>query len=106
MNNIPNEQVTDRELDRLAAQRALYSAAKNIQVIQTILIVIGSPALALLTMAQPTIRAYATFYGIVVAFLDGAVLLPRQKVLRQQAAGVQELFDCDVLQLPWHELRA
>lgn len=37
MNNIPQEQNTQRQLDKLAAQRQLYSDAKALQIISVVI---------------------------------------------------------------------
>ena len=40
-----------------------------------------------------------------MAILDPALFNLWQQSLKQQAAKIQELFDCDVLQLEWRELK-
>jgi hypothetical protein len=44
-------------------------------------------------------------WGLALAILDILWLTPRQKKLREEAAAVQERFDCDVLGLPWQPLK-
>src|SRR5579862_5926176 len=106
MNAIPEAQNTERQLDRLAAQRHIYSSAKSIQALEIALTVVGGVACSLGAILRPEIKAYAALYGLVVGTLDYFLLTAHVKALRLQAAKVQELFDCDVLQLPWHELQA
>jgi hypothetical protein len=56
-------------------------------------------------MACPAVRSYAALWGIGVTLLDLVALDRWQKSLKEKAARIQELFDCDVLQLPWQELK-
>jgi hypothetical protein len=106
MNNIPQEQNTERQLQRLGAQRQLYATAKSLLGWQVIL---GGPVpvvLAFLGLRFSQITPYAALWGILVVLGDVLWLHPWQKRLRTQAARIQELFDCDVLELPWDELKA
>jgi predicted pore-forming effector associated with SMODS systems len=43
------------------------------------------------------------FYGIAISVLDISVLEPLQKKKRTVAAKIQELFDCNVLNLGWDD---
>ena len=63
-------------------------------------------ALALVVLGLPQLKAYAALWGIIVSLSDAFWLTPWQKRLRNKAARVQELFDCDVLEVPWDELKA
>jgi len=105
-NNIPQEQLTQKQLDRLAAQRQLYSDAKQLLAIQVVLAVPCVITWSVLAACIPALKIYAASWGIIVTLLDILLFLPWQKSLRQQAAKVQELFDCHVLQIPWRELKA
>ena len=93
-------------IQRLAAQRYLYSCAKNLSTIQALLAgatpVAGSVAVVFWTEAQP----WAALAGILVALLDRVCLDPWQDHFRKAAANMQEDFDCNVLSLPWNEVLA
>jgi hypothetical protein len=105
MNSIPDMQNTPKQLQRLAAQRHLYSTAKRIFGVQ---VVLGAPlavAWSLLAVAIPSAKSYAALWGTIVSLADLLWLTPWQKRLRESAARIQEAFDCDVLQLPWNELK-
>jgi SMODS-associating 4TM effector domain len=105
MNAIPLAQNEPRQIERLAAQRRLYSVAKRILGVEVLL---GAPlaiAWSILAMNFAPARGYAAFWGVLVSMSDVLWLDPWQKRLREQAAKVQELFDCDVLQLPWNDIR-
>ncbi|MBE8968952.1 hypothetical protein IQ277_22825 [Nostocales cyanobacterium LEGE 12452] len=106
MNKIPQEQNIQLQLERLAAQRQLYSDAKSIQNISMILsiplVVVWSIFIALL----PRFQVYAALWGIAVTFLDIIILSRLQKYLQEKAAKIQQLFDCDILQLDWSKLNS
>lgn len=106
LNSILTLQNQPRQLDRLAAQRCLYSQAKKVLLSQTLLTVAGGLIFAVLAIMFQSLKAWATFYGICASILDAAFLEPRQKVLRQQAALIQEDFDCEVLGLDWPDWKA
>lgn len=106
MNTIPKEQNAERQLQRLAAQRQLYATAKTLFGWQVFVSGPVAVALALFVLGSPQLKAYAALWGILVSLSDVFWLTPWQKRLRNKAARVQELFDCDVLVLPWYELKA
>ena len=106
MNTIAQLQNEPRQLQRLAAQRQLYSTAKRIFAVQLLL---GGPvaiAWSLAAVALPPLKGYAATWGLLVSFLDWFWLTQWQKRLRGQAAGIQEAFDCYVFQLPWNDIKA
>ena len=105
MNEIPKAQVEAIQLDRLAAQRSLYLKAKQIQGWQLVLSVPCVIVWSFVVLAFPALRSYAALWGIVVTLLDSVALDRWQKNLKERAARVQELFDCDVLELTWPELK-
>jgi uncharacterized membrane protein (DUF485 family) len=106
VNSIPSEQNTERQLQRLAAQRQLYATAKTVFGWQVFVSGPVAVTLAFFVIASPQIKGYAALWGILVSLCDIFWLTPWQKRLRDIAARVQELFDCDVLALPWDELKA
>jgi hypothetical protein len=103
---IGTEQNNDRQLQRLGALRQIYATAKRVFAAQ---VVLGGPvavATALLALADPALKGYVALWGIIVALSDLLWLTPWQKRLRDTAARVQESFDCDVLVLPWNDVKA
>ena len=99
------EQNTERQLQRLAAQRQLYATAKTVFGWQVFL---GGPvavASAFLILATPSFKGIAAIWGILVTLADLFLLTPWQKRFRDSAARIQEAFDCDVLELPWNEVK-
>ena len=106
MNSIPTEQNAERQIQRLAAQRQIYATAKTIFGWQVFLSGPVTVTFAFFTIAFPQIKGYAALWGILLTLCDFCWLTPWQKRLRSTAARVQELFDCEVLALPWNELKA
>lgn len=106
MNSIPLLQNSDRQLQRLAAQRQLYTDAKTIFAWQVVICGPLSVGIAYLGMLYPQLKSYAALWGFVVSLLDALWLTPWTKRLRTTAAQIQELFDCDVLDLPWEEVKS
>ena len=104
INKIPETQLDPIQLKRLAAQRQLYSDAKAIQAVQIGLCALGPPILAVLVVFFSLPPVYAACCAIIVALLDFLWFTPWQQSLKQKAANIQELFDCDVLELPRQEL--
>jgi hypothetical protein len=94
-----------RQLQRLGAQRYLYSIAKRLYGAQLILAGPVAVAWAGAVVLSPHLKMAAAGWGALVSILDGAVLTPRQKRLRERAAKIQEAFDCDVLQLEWNVIK-
>lgn len=106
MQMITTAQNTEKQLQRLAAQRQLYATAKIILGVQALLSGPVAVAMALLVIASPALKGYAAIWGILVVLCDLFWFTPWQKRLRESGAKVQELFDCDVLSLPWNDLKA
>ena len=101
INSIPEDQNTQPQLDRLGAQRYLYSKTKKIMAVQLILTVLITVIWSILVAVCPNLRIWTAFYAICVLILDAAVFDSTQKSIRRQAAQIQELFDCDILHLEW-----
>jgi hypothetical protein len=105
-NTIPQDQGATKQLERLAAQRHLFSFAKKIQAAQIILAVPGAVAWSLLVLWRAEVRPYAALWGVAAALFDALILTRWQVGVREEAAKIQELFDCDVLRMAWPELKA
>ena len=103
MNKIPETQLEPTQLKYLAAQRQLYSDAKVIQAVQIGLCVLIPPILAWLVAYCFLPRVGAAFSGIVITCLF-LFFNSQQQSLKEKAAKIQELFDCEVLELEWQEL--
>lgn len=113
MNNI-GASIVEREnleinIERLAAQRELYALGKtyfNLQLLLNLVIpvclITGSLVLAhFYTIKIDWIKAV---YGFVVVSLDYLVITNYITQYRQKAALIQEVFDCDVLNIEWNKI--
>lgn len=103
---IAETQNTDKQIQRLAAQRQLYATAKRIFGWQ---VVMGGPvaiAGVFFVLLYPEFKVYVALWGVLLALCDLFWLTPWQKSLRGAAARIQEAFDCDVLLLKWNDLKA
>ncbi len=99
MNDIPIRQNEPRELERLAAQRELYSAAKNYFGLQTILTLLVPVILSVFSLFLVGVSPYSALYGVIVFVLDILFIEPAISRKKGKAAKIQELFDCSVLSL-------
>jgi len=98
---ISERQNEPKNLRLLAAQRQLYTEEKH----WTYLWYVVATTIALLVSgALNAFSGYAamiTLFAAIVAMAE-IFLLPVIRKRRILAAGIQEVFDCEVLQLPWN----
>lgn len=99
INTTQNEQA---QLERLAAQRQLYSEAKKIHVVNLILAVPVSVAIFTIATFVPEFQTYAAYWGIAMTFAEFLLFNRFEDEFRLRAANIQEDFDCRVLQLEWN----
>ncbi len=99
MNNIAFRQNEQKQLERLAAQREIYSFSKKLYQFQIILTVIIPISLFIISSIWNTLVVYSALFGILVFIVDGIFLQPTIKKKKLKAAKIQELFDCDILDL-------
>lgn len=108
MNNIKELQDKSENLKLLAAQRVAYARAKNIFGIQ----VIATVAFAVLfnfvrLFPKEKIINYLPYIitiSVVVAIIDLLFFTKFISKMRTSAAKVQEMFDCEIYQLPWNSI--
>ncbi|MCY4401000.1 MAG: S-4TM family putative pore-forming effector [Candidatus Poribacteria bacterium] len=104
MNNIPETQLEPTQLKRLAARRKSDSYAKVILGIQIGLSVLSPPLCSLVVMFFSKFAVWTALYGIIITCLNILWVTPWRQTLKEKAAKIHELFDCDVLELNWREL--
>jgi hypothetical protein len=102
--NIVQRQEMQENIELLAAQRNLYSRAKNIIGLQIMLCGPIAVCAVITTVAAPELKGYVALWGILVVVFDLFVFTPWVKKLRDNAARIQELFDTKVLGLDWNEI--
>jgi hypothetical protein len=105
MNQIPTLQNEQKQLERLAAQRELYTSAKKWHGVQIIFTVILPVALSIISLVNTDYAVKAAIYGVFAFIADIAILEPLVKRKKTKAAKIQELFDCDVLMMPKSPLK-
>lgn len=102
--NIIERQDLPENIELLAAQKNIYSRAKNIIGIQMILSVPVAICAAITTIVKPELNGYIALWGILIVLFDLFVFTPSVKKLQDNAARIQELFDTKVLGLDWNEI--
>ncbi|EME68724.1 hypothetical protein H261_16897 [Paramagnetospirillum caucaseum] len=102
--SIVQKQEIPENVELLAAQRNLYSRAKNIIGFQMLLSIPIAICAAITTIVKPEFKGYVAIWGILVVVFDLFVFTPWVKRLRDSAARIQELFDINVLGLDWNEI--
>jgi hypothetical protein len=99
MNRIAERQNEERQIQRLAAQRALYAQAKRLMAWQFFLIVPITGVIAVVSVAFRDWELVAVAWAVLALAARYLYFEPRQEALRTEAARTQEAFDCDVLEL-------
>jgi hypothetical protein len=102
--SIVQRQEMPENIELLAAQRNIYSRAKNIIGFQMLLSVPIAICAAITTILKPELKGYVALWGILVVVFDLFVFTPWVKKLRDNAARIQEVFDTKVLGLDWNEI--
>lgn len=92
-------------LKLLRAKCAAYDKAQGVYRWQFSISVLLALCLAAMRAILPATAHYAAVGGIIIFLLDWALLEPQQKKLKLIGATLQEMFDCEVLALPWREQR-
>lgn len=105
-NEIATNENSDWQLLRLAAASQIYARGKRILGLQATLTVLGGFASPIVVGSFPQFKVWAAFYAFTVALLDALVLERLQSEQRQTGASIQEVFDCELFQLPWRQLVA
>ncbi|MCO6481373.1 MAG: hypothetical protein J5I62_01130 [Flavobacteriales bacterium] len=105
MSTILTRQNEPRQLDRLAAQRALYSRAKDWFILNVIVFGAVPVALTAIGIWDQVYRPLSPVVGLIMVFIDTLLVTPHIRRLKESAARIQEAFDCDVLALPWSDIK-
>lgn len=99
MNKINILQNEQKQIEKLAAQRELYSSAKNMHLFQIIITVLIPIILSVISVYDSDIASYAAAFGLFAAIFDMLIIENVIKNRQEKAAKIQELFDCAVLSL-------
>lgn len=103
--SIAEEQNLPQQLERLAAQRQLYSDAKRILVVQAVLVGIYPIIATIIGAALPDTKATLGLMGVIISLADATLIDPYQSACKRDASKIQELFDCTLFKLPWPEFK-
>jgi hypothetical protein len=106
MNTIPTDQNEQRQLERLSAQRELYSAAKRSYLLQIIGNVLIPITLAIISFFQVKVSIVTAIFGTIFFVIDLILITPNIAKKKSKAAKIQELFDCDVLKITKSPLKS
>jgi hypothetical protein len=87
----------------LAAQRQLYSTAKTLFLWQLILSTVLVIILSILSL-YIDISWILAAYVFLIAIIDIIFISPQIKRQKEEAAGIQEIFDTTVLDITWNDL--
>lgn len=98
-------QDSELQLRRLLAQRRLYSRAKQVLGGEIVTTVALNVFFSIIVLLVPPLKVWAAVYGLVAVGLDFIVFAPLQESLKKRAAGIQEVFDCEALGMPWQEIK-
>lgn len=105
MNQIPQRQNQDQFLQYLAAQRQLYDDEKKWMTVWTCvatgLAVLGTGAIAITQPFTPLIT-WITVIIVIGEFAVVPAIINRRKI----AAKIQEIFDCELLEMDWNNVLA
>ncbi len=105
MNDIP-ERLAQESFFRLwAASNHLYTRAKRILKVQMVLVVLAPVGLAFALLACSDLKPWVGLYSVLVSAGDAVIPYYLLKRLKETAARIQEKFDCDLLEMEWHERR-
>jgi hypothetical protein len=105
MNNIALKQNEQKQLERLAAQREIYSFAKRLHLFQIGFTVVIPITLFIVSSIWNSVLTYSALFGVVIFIIDSVLINPLIKTQKLKAAKIQELFDCDVLELETSPLK-
>ena len=105
MNNIVKRENQSVNIDRLDAQRHLYSKVKTYTYLVVILCVLNPVLLAIAKVVfskMDVLVKITVVYSFVIVFFKPLLNNCISK-LQALAARIQQLFDCDVFELAWNE---
>ena len=99
---IGERQNSEWSLDRLAAQRLLYGQAKSVENWRLgVILLVVVLLLSGLALESGTFSQAATVAVVLLWLVDQVVLAPGVVRKKDEAATIQEAFDCFVLDIPW-----
>jgi len=101
-NRIIETQNDEPQIQRLAAQRALYSQAKGLRVAQFAVVLPVTIGLAVMVLLAPSLELLNIGWAVIALLVMRFYVEQREQRLLDTAARIQEAFDCDVLEIERH----
>jgi len=105
MNKITKKQNEEKQIQRLAAQREVYNSAKRLYITQIVFSVVIPIILFIVSVFISSILKYSALFGLFSFFISNLVLKKAIISSKKKGATIQELFDCDVLEMDNSPLR-
>ena len=105
MSQITEKQNTVKNLELLAAQRYLYTFAKKLQRLEVFLCVPCLVVLSILSIYLDSDKIVVSIASVGVVLTNTLILGPWIESIKARAAKIQNLFDCNVLDIPWNSLK-
>lgn len=99
MNNISKTQNEKTKIAQLAAQRELYISAKKLYGVQFYGSFLFPILFSILSFFRVDLSVYSALYGISFYLIDIYLIEPAIFKRKIKATKIQELFDCDVLEI-------
>lgn len=103
--NISQKQNSDVAIKYIAASSHFYGHAKTIAGFQLLLSVPAALAMSLIAMRWPELKIVTTPLSLLFGWIDILILDSIQAFRKNIGAKTQELFDCEVFELPWNSVR-
>ncbi len=114
MNQINTRQNEPDSIDKLAAQKQIYSDAKNLIgwylvlsiPVMIVLTVIVKPLLLInwFGIGKVDLSDWIAIFALLLTIFELGLIKPKVSLLKEKAAKIQEEFDCYVLGIEWNEI--
>ena len=106
LNEIVERQNGERGQRLLRARQQTYARATRLQITELVGVVLVPTVGAIVGLIYPELRAFIAAMSLLILAVDILVLDRWMRKLLKLSAQISEVFDCEVLQLPWNEFVA
>ncbi len=104
MNEITIKQNLPEQIDKLSAQRYLYSRSKKFFYVRIFLSLIFAIIIPLLANRLQSQWYYVALVATLYLVIDIFILERCEELFKKNAAKIQESFDVEVFSLPWNDI--
>lgn len=105
VNDIPERQNLPEFIDKIAASCRAYGLVKRVGTWQSALALLAAIVGPGVGFLYPDAKAWAALFAVLVLLGDLVFLEPWIKYYQEVGAKMQELFDTELLKLPWNTHR-